>query len=589
MSNKPKYNWNKPSLFPDDDLHPASMEYRGIKTVMNKHGEQVNVAVITKTKEYFIEQARKIWGDAYDYSDSEYIHGKKPIVIYCPKHDYHFKVGMAQNHIMKERKGFKPTACPVCAAEKLHGCEYGADWRKYLKLCAKNNRVGRIVQPPKRDQKTPEQIAAEKAERKAKAEAKRREEQAYIDHWQAKNIQEANFKEKVYQKYGDQYDMALVDYQGREKPVTLICRHHGIFEMTPRMLLCGSKGHKPHGCWLCEGLKPPQPKMTAKEFNEKMRRMYGIKGLTFPIKRKINFNTKVTAICKRHGKVTHNAKYWLEGKGCEYCNGMYHPVDCFDNARKVHGDKYEYVGEPPKSSSGMIRYLCPKHGLQEQKYMIHVGLRCGCPKCANYPNKKTPLERCNEWIAKCIEKYGEGRYDYSRAHEDYKNNDSLVWIRCCIHDHWFRQTPDNNLRSVNGSCPICTIDFRESEGEAEIRRWLLKHGITNFKQDEIILPVEDPRCKRQYMRPDFWLPDYNLFIEYNGEQHYEDVEFFNSDDWSFEDQQIRDEVMRKYCRDHLHNLLEIPYWDFKRLEDILSDILLKGKTDYSTYCVNQRE
>ena len=66
MSNKPKYNWNKPSLFPDDDLHPASMEYRGIKTVMNKHGEQVNVAVITKTKEYFIEQARKIWGDAYD-------------------------------------------------------------------------------------------------------------------------------------------------------------------------------------------------------------------------------------------------------------------------------------------------------------------------------------------------------------------------------------------------------------------------------------------------------------------------------------------------------------------------------------------
>lgn len=112
--------------------------------------------VCVKPKEVFVEQARKIWGDRYDYTDSVYTNNKQPIIIYCPKHDYHFRVAMAQNHILKPKKGFKPTGCPVCAAEQLHGCEYGTDWRNYLKVCAKNSRVGRIVQPPSHKAKTPE-------------------------------------------------------------------------------------------------------------------------------------------------------------------------------------------------------------------------------------------------------------------------------------------------------------------------------------------------------------------------------------------------------------------------------------------------
>ena len=583
MSSKKKYNRNEPSLFLDDNPQPANMELREIRMGINKNGEVYRNAIITKTKEYFIEQARLIWGNRYDYNESEYTHGKKPIVIYCPKHDYHFRVAMAQNHIMKERPGFKPTGCPICAAEKLHKCEYGTDWRKHLKLCAKNNRVGRIVQPPSHKAKTPEQIAAEKAEREAKAEAKRREQQAYIKQWQAKDINEARFKERVFQMYGDQYDMTLVDYQGNDHEITLICRHHGLFEIKPRILLVGvSHGgiHKPpHGCWKCCGLQDPRekPVLTAKDFNQKVRRIYQYKPLTFPVKKKISLSANVTATCAKHGKITHKAQWWLDGKGCEYCNGAYHPMDCFDNARKVHGDKYQYIGEPPRTGNGIMHYICPKHGEIEQRYDVHVKQGCGCPKCANYPNKKSPLERCQEWIAKCIEKYGEGRYDYSRAHEDYVNNDSLVWIRCCLHDHWFKTTPDNNLRTVNGSCPICSAEFTETQGEAEIRRWLLKHDIINFKQDEVTLPNENPKCKRQYLRPDFWLPDYNLFIEYNGEQHYEDVDYFFDEDFTFEDQQIRDQTLRDYCRKNNIQLLEIPYTEFDKISEILTNTLLRPK------------
>lgn len=534
--------------------------------------------ICLKPKEVFVEQARAIWGNRYDYTDSVYTNNKEPITIYCPKHDYHFRVAMAQNHLMKH----KPTGCPICAAEKLHNCEYGTDWRNYLKVCAKNNRVGRIVQPPSHKAKTPEQIAAEKAKREAKAESKRREKQAYIEKWQAKNLKEAHFKERVFQMYGYQYDMALVDYQGNDKEVALICRHHGLFEIKPRYLLTGiSHGttkKPPHGCWKCCGLQDPheKPVLTAKEFNQKIRRIYQTKPLTFPIKKKISLSSKVTATCAKHGRITHDAQWWLDGKGCEYCNGAYHPADCFDNARKVHGDKYEYVGEPPETGVGILHYTCPKHGEIEQRYDVHVRQGCGCPQCVNYSNHKTAEQRCQEWIDKCIEKYGEGRYDYSRAHLTYVNNDSDVEIRCCIHNHWFKTTPDNNLRTVNGSCPICSLELRESEGEATIRRWLQKHDIQNFIQ-EYKLPNNDPTLPLQYLSADFYLQygDKSIIIEYHGKQHYEDVPYFyEGRTRSFEVQQHRDRYLRQYCADNQIRLIEIPFTKFDHIDDILKVNLL---------------
>lgn len=424
-----------------------------------------------KTIENFIEQARQIWGDRYDYTDSVYTKNKQPITIYCPRHDFHFRVSMAQNHVMKERPGFKPTGCPVCAAEKLHGCKYGKDWRKFLKVCAKNNRVGKIRTSPCLD---PEEAARRKAERKAEAERRENERKAQ--------------RRQAYQQRLQQ-----------QKEQTRLRREA---ERAERL-----------------------------RQNEEQRRQ------------------RIADLQER---------IRTEGP-------------------KMQGEGYIYKGiEQITNKMNIVMVHCPNPDHEWHPMRVDLILHgCKCRECAG---RHQPVEqRCQEWIKKCIEKYGEGRYDYSRAHEDYVNNDSLVWIRCCIHDHWFQQTPDNNLRTVNGSCPICSLEFRESEGEAEIRRWLLKNGITNFKQDEVTLPVEDPRCKRQYLRPDFWLPDYNLFIEYNGEQHYEDIEYFHAGGWTLEDQQIRDEAVRRYCHDHQHNLLEIPYTDFDNISEILDKTLLRKK------------
>ena len=72
----------------------------------------------------------------------------------------------------------------------------------------------------------------------------------------------------------------------------------------------------------------------------------------------------------------------------------------------------------------------------------------------------------------------------------------------------------------------------------------------------------------------FFVPSKNLCIEYQGEQHYEPVDFAGKGiEWAkmkFEENQEKDNIKRIFCKDNNINLLEIPYWDYENIEEILS-------------------
>ena len=57
---------------------------------------------------------------------------------------------------------------------------------------------------------------------------------------------------------------------------------------------------------------------------------------------------------------------------------------------------------------------------------------------------------------------------------------------------------------------------------------------------------------------DFYIPDYNTFIEYNGKQHYIPIEYFGGE-IQFNKQKIRDKELRNYCKENKINLIEIKY------------------------------
>ena len=114
-----------------------------------------------------------------------------------------------------------------------------------------------------------------------------------------------------------------------------------------------------------------------------------------------------------------------------------------------------------------------------------------------------------EFIQKAKEIHG-NKYDYSKV--KYVNNKTKVCIVCSEHGE-FWQRPDSHLYMKTG-CPKCT----EFEGEKTLYNILINEFCNVEYQKHFSW------LGRQSL--DFYLPDYNVAIEYQGRQHFEPVSIF---------------------------------------------------------------
>ena len=127
----------------------------------------------------------------------------------------------------------------------------------------------------------------------------------------------------------------------------------------------------------------------------------------------------------------------------------------------------------------------------------------------------------------------------------------------------------NNLRGGHsGSCGCI-----KSHGEQYINKWLIEHKIqfrAQYSHDKIVLSTG--------RRPifDFAIFDNNnqllYLIEYNGKQHYGITGGWN-DEENYLDTVRRDNEKREQCALLNIPLYEIPYWDYKNLDTILTKII----------------
>lgn len=113
-------------------------------------------------------------------------------------------------------------------------------------------------------------------------------------------------------------------------------------------------------------------------------------------------------------------------------------------------------------------------------------------------------------------------------------------------------------------CPKCV----GSHGEMKISKFLDKHNIPYEVQ--YIIHNESELSKRNRFYVDFNLKEHDIFIEFNGQHHYENVKHFHSHGFTFEDQQQRDKALRIYCEQNKIKLIEIPYWDINNIDTILA-------------------
>jgi hypothetical protein len=223
-------------------------------------------------------------------------------------------------------------------------------------------------------------------------------------------------------------------------------------------------------------------------------------------------------------------------------------------AISVHSNKYDYSKVVYKNQINKIIIICPEHGEFKQRPNNHLYNNAGCPKCAK--NQKLTL---NQFIQKAISVHG-NKYDYSKV--NYINSKVNVIIVCHKHGK-FLQTPERHW--INRGCPLCN----ESYGNKLISKSLKKLNI-NFI---IEFKYKDLRgFGGGLLRFDFYLPKYDICIEYDGPQHFSkkqhDILFKNKSDYNI--LKIHDRLKTKYCRKHKIKLIRIPYYYQYKIPKILA-------------------
>ena len=191
-----------------------------------------------------------------------------------------------------------------------------------------------------------------------------------------------------------------------------------------------------------------------------------------------------------------------------------------------------------------LKIICPTHG--EQEMLPHHHIRgYGCGKCGkeqiNISNGKQLSQQ--QFLEKVSNLQG---LDFSNS--TYKNKRSNITVRCIIHGDY---TTKAEMILKGCGCPKC----KSSKGEDIIETWLLKNSISYITQKTF----EGCSYKR-LLKFDFYLPNYNMCIEYDGEQHFRPIKYWGGLE-GFKKLIIKDGLKNLYCQENNLSLLRISYKD----------------------------
>ena len=105
-----------------------------------------------------------------------------------------------------------------------------------------------------------------------------------------------------------------------------------------------------------------------------------------------------------------------------------------------------------------------------------------------------------------------------------------------------------------------------SSGEYNIIQYFLLYNIKfeHEKRFDNLIGVGN-----RQLSYDFYLPNRNLLIECQGQQHEKPIEIFGGEE-QFAIQQEHDKRKREYAEKNGYKLLEIWYYDYDKIEEILS-------------------
>ncbi len=286
-----------------------------------------------------------------------------------------------------------------------------------------------------------------------------------------------------------------------------------------------------------------------------------------------------TFICEDHG--TYKQKLCSQIRySCKKCNreikGIQYKQHFLNNAPKY----FEYINLPfSLKHYDYVYYKCIECNRIGKKTAENILQGNGCVYCWEKirennmrcsESRKKATETINKTKRKKYEKdflfrahkmHNKNRYTYSEIPKNCLNKINIICNEC---GYIFSQRPYQHL--TGSGCSKC----KESKGEKEVRKILENYNIPFIPQYRF------NDCKLQLPLPfDFYLSEYNLCIEYHGEQHYRPVNWNNKMTKEelkeqFKKTQLKDNIKKEYCINNNISLLIIQYWNKNKIEDILT-------------------
>lgn len=337
-------------------------------------------------------------------------------------------------------------------------------------------------------------------------------------------------------------DIEVVEeYVNAKTPIMHRCKIHNVYwKALPGNVLAGK------GCKEC--MKDKNRNHFMKSHEDYIAQINDIVPYIVALDKYQGNNVPILHLCTKH-----NVKWMaypaniLKGEGCLECGKeKFHDKRC-----KKHEDYVEQLAVANPTVEVIEEYINMQteilhHCLTHNEYWkirpSNALMGKGCPTCHK--------ERIGQSNAMTHEEYVERLKNVNSdiiVVEPYINNLTPILHQCLIDGFQWRATPAHILGGTG--CPQC----KETNGERIIRQWLERNNISYEFQKTFA------DCKDKNLLPfDFYLPDYNAVIEFNGKQHYEPIDYFGGQE-KFELQIKHDKIKFDYCNENNIRLLCIKY------------------------------
>ncbi len=372
-----------------------------------------------------------------------------------------------------------------------------------------------------------------------------------------------SFKNKVDELTKGEYELLGEYTKTHDKTNFKHLKCNREFEMTPHNFLAGQRC--PHCRY--QSVKRGGKKtfdQVAKEVAQLSKGEYKV------LPPYVNSKTKMEFIhlsCGNHFKMKFNA--FQQGQRCPICASKHRSkLRTMTNAEFVKrvestwGNEYTLLSKYVNSDTP----IKVKHNKCGNIYMTRPAdfIRGhGCLKCSYVErapkigvNQRTPLSE----VKKSIKDILGDQYVVLTKDSDYKGNRQHISIKHLVCGHVYKARY-SDIQCGHTGCPYCN----SSKGELITSKVLSILNI-DYESQKTFDDLKD----KSYLSYDFYIPDQNILIEYQGLQHYKPVEYFGGEK-HFKLQQQHDKLKSEYAKSHSYKLITVPYTEdtFSKIKQYL--------------------